>query len=94
VVGGFDLVVRCVCLDERHVLLDAAGADTGLVAVLGAAEPGRPASVHGTHVDVVAVADDRAGLPRAMSMTMRLADRCLLDLRQQRSHAASSRWSA
>jgi hypothetical protein len=25
-----------------------------------------------------------------MSMTMRLADRCLLDLRQQRSHAAGA----
>src|SRR5207245_353681 len=65
-VGGVDLVAYVVRLDEQDVLLDIARVDVCFVPVLGAAEPGRGASVDGSDVEVVAVADDpdRHGVPQ------------------------------
>jgi MFS family permease len=60
-VFGVDFVVDVVRLDEKNVFVDAAGANVSFVSHLCAAEPGRPASVDGADVEVVAVADDPDG---------------------------------
>jgi hypothetical protein len=57
-IGSVDLVPDVVRLDEENLLLDAAGVDACFVASPGAAEPGGRASVDGSDVEVVAVADD------------------------------------
>jgi hypothetical protein len=60
-VGGVDLLVQVVGLDQAHIFVDAAGLDVGFVADLGAAEPGGGAAVDGSDIEVVAVADDPDG---------------------------------
>jgi hypothetical protein len=60
-VGGVDLVVKVVGLDQAHVLVDAAGLDVAFVAHLAATEPGGRAAVDGSDVEVVAVAYDPDG---------------------------------
>jgi hypothetical protein len=57
-VGGVDLVVHVVRLDEENVFLDAAGPDPTFVAHLSGTEPGGRAPVDGPDVEVVAEADD------------------------------------
>src|SRR5215211_363801 len=61
-VGGVDLVIEVgVGVGEGDVLVDTAGPDVALVADLGGGEPAAAASVHRTHVEVVADADDPDG---------------------------------
>src|SRR5512132_1240470 len=60
-VGGVDLLVQVVDLDQVHVFVDAAGLDVGFVACLGATEPGGGAAVDGSDIEVVAVAHDPDG---------------------------------
>lgn len=59
-VHGVDLVVDVGVglLHKGDVFLDAAGPDPPFVAHLSATEPGAGAPVNGSHVEVVAVADD------------------------------------
>ena len=57
-VGGIDRVVQVICLDQVHIFVDASGINMRFVAVLGAAEPGGSAPIHGVNVEVVALADD------------------------------------
>ncbi len=57
-VGGVDLVVDVVRLDEENVLFHAADVNVCFAAVLGAAEPGGRAPVNGPDAEAVAVADD------------------------------------
>src|SRR5215218_1042010 len=60
-VGGVDLLVQVIDLDQAHVFVDAAGLDVAFVADLGATEPGGGAAVDGPDIEVVAVADDPDG---------------------------------
>jgi len=57
-VGGVDLVVHVVRLDEENVFVDAAGVNVCFVVALGAAESRCGAPVDGSDVEVVAMADD------------------------------------
>jgi len=52
-VGGVDLVIHVVRLDEVDVFLDVAGADVGFVSRLCAAEPRGGASVDGAAVPIL-----------------------------------------
>jgi hypothetical protein len=61
VVGGIDLVVHVIGLDQDNVLVDAAGPDVSLVSELGATEPGGRAATDGSDIEIVADANDPDG---------------------------------
>src|SRR5207245_9883896 len=57
-VFGVHFVVDVVRLDEKDVFAEAARLDAAFMAHLGATEPGGFASVHGSHVGILALAGD------------------------------------
>jgi hypothetical protein len=60
-VGGVNLVVHFVRLDEENIFLDATHADVRFVAFLGGADPGGGVPVHGSDVEIATLANNPDG---------------------------------